>query len=58
LRKGWYDYGARYYDPALGRFFSQDRFAEKLLTISPYQYAANDPRGISFEIENNVIIET
>src|SRR5690606_32021865 len=37
---GWYDFGQRMQDPALGRFFTQDRFAEKYLDFSPYQYAA------------------
>ena len=39
----WYDYGARHYDAALGRFHTQDRFAEKYYPMSPYQYAANCP---------------
>jgi RHS repeat-associated protein len=44
---GWYDYGARMYDNQTGRFFTQDRFAEKYLSMPPYQYAYNDPIGIN-----------
>ena len=39
----WYDYGARNYDPALMRFTTMDRFAEKYYSQSPYQYAGNNP---------------
>ena len=39
----WYDYGARHYDAALGRFVTVDRFAEKYPLLSPYQCAANNP---------------
>ena len=39
----WYDYGARHYDAALGRFTTNDRFAEKYHSMSPYQYGANNP---------------
>ena len=39
----WYDYGARHYDAALGRFMTQDRFAEKYSSLSSYQYGANSP---------------
>ena len=39
----WYDYGARHYDTALGRFMTNDRFAEKYYSMSLYQYGANSP---------------
>ena len=43
IRVSWYDYGARMYDPALGRFHTQDRLAENYFGLSPYQYTANNP---------------
>ena len=39
----WYDYGARHYDAALGRFVSVDPLAEKYLSTSPYGYCLNNP---------------
>ncbi len=38
-----YDYGARYFDQQLGRFFTIDQFSEKYYGVSPFQYAANNP---------------
>lgn len=34
----WLDYGARMYDNQIGRFFIQDRFSEKYMTLTPYNY--------------------
>ena len=38
-----YDYGARGYYPAAGRFMTIDSLAEKYYSISPYAYCANNP---------------
>ena len=38
-----YDYGARMYDPALGRFTTVDPMAGEDYTTSPYGYCGNNP---------------
>jgi RHS repeat-associated protein len=38
-----YDFGARFYDPAVGRWFTPDAFAEKYLSTGPYNYALDNP---------------
>jgi len=40
---GYLDFGARTYDPSIGRMTTADRFTEKYANISGYQYALNNP---------------
>jgi uncharacterized protein RhaS with RHS repeats len=40
-----YDFGFRFYDPALGRFTCLDPIAESFYHVTPYNYAENDPVG-------------
>jgi hypothetical protein len=70
----WYDFKWRFYEPALGRFFTQDRLAEKFAYMSPYQFCSNSPiwmkeldglEGIKYTdadgvktIEKNVVVLT
>jgi len=54
-----YDYGARLYDPLVGKFTSMDPLCEKYYDVSPYAYCAGnpvnriDPNGDSIYIETN-----
>ncbi|WP_405567953.1 DUF6443 domain-containing protein [Polaribacter sp. Asnod6-C07] len=45
----WYDYGARNYDAALGRFFNVDPLANSTMQIdkSPYAYTWNNPINLT-----------
>ncbi|WP_305000472.1 RHS repeat-associated core domain-containing protein [Apibacter sp. HY039] len=57
-----YDYGARNYDPAIGRWFTTDPLAEMFPGRSPYEYVFSnpvnliDPTGMGPERADDIII--
>ena len=38
-----YYYGARYYEPKISQFISEDRLSEKYRNVTPYNYTVNNP---------------
>ena len=52
-----YDYGARNYDPALGRWFGVDELAEDYYSSSPYAFVGNNPMT-NLEIDGRFWIRT
>ena len=55
---GLYDYGARYFDPAIARFINIDPAADNYQSWTPYHYVMNnpiifiDPTGMFTELFN------
>jgi len=43
----WYDYGARFYEPAIGRWNTKEPYAELVPGISLYAYCYNNPVNYS-----------
>ena len=46
LGLGWYDYGARMYDPSIARWNGVDALAETYISWSPYNYVLGNPANM------------
>jgi RHS repeat-associated protein len=53
---GWYDYGARMYDPTIGRWLTIDAKASKWNMVSPYNFVLNNPLKYVDPDGNDIIL--
>ena len=66
--KNSYDFGARMYNPRIGRWFNRDAYESRYPWLSPYQYTSNNPIkyidndgrdfGITFDHKSGTILIT
>ena len=50
-----YDFGARWYDPTMGRFCSMDKYAERYYGVTPYAFCMNNPINSTDPTGNYII---